>query len=121
VAVKKMIVIIIITTLTLIVFFGGCVTPSDGTPARIKTWGTVADNTSTGGFYSIITDNGTRYVPVNFNTSTAPGNGTRVYFEAVIVKNASADNQKGIPIEIYQIGSYVPPLHTVRINLTKED
>jgi hypothetical protein len=73
-AVKKLIVIIIITTLAFMAFAGGCVTPSDGTPARIKTWGTVADNTSTGGFYSIITDNGTRYVPVNFNTSTArPG------------------------------------------------
>jgi hypothetical protein len=119
-ATKKIVVIAIISMLIFMALAGGCVTPSDGTPARIKTWGTVADNTSTGGFYSIITENGTRYVPVNFNTSTAPGNGTQVYFEAVIVKNASVDNQKGIPIEIDQIGSYVPPLHTVRINFTKE-
>jgi hypothetical protein len=118
---KRLIAITIITTLAFMVFFGGCATPSDATSVHIKKSGIVADNSSSGGYYSIITDNGIRYFPVNFNISTAPGNGTRVYFEAVIVDNISVGSQKGIPVEIDQIGSYVPAQYTVKINFTKEN
>jgi hypothetical protein len=115
---KKIIAISII--LTLGIFSEGCLTQTDNAAPLIKETGVIEFYPLPGGFYHIVSDRGTMYNPVNRENQSLP-NGTHVYFEAVRISNTSMDRSKGIPIEIKLITEYVPPDHTVNINLTKNE
>jgi hypothetical protein len=82
-------------------------------PSKISGTGTV--NITGGSQYTLISDNGTVYYPLNPEVIHYPP-GTRVYWEAVPAD--SANHSLGIPVKILRIAEYVPPLHTVRINFT---
>jgi len=80
-----------------------------------KISGTGTINITGGSHYTVISDNGTVYYPMNPEVIHYPP-GTRVYWEAVPAD--SANHSPGIPVKILRIAEYVPPLHTVQINLT---
>jgi hypothetical protein len=114
---KKIITISILLTLS--IFSGGCLTPTDNTALLIKDTGVIEFHSYSDGNYRIIDDNGTVYISVNRNNESFP-NGTHVYFEAVRIKNTTANLSSGIPIEVTLIAEYVPPDHSVKINFTKK-
>ena len=80
-----------------------------------KISGTGTINITGGSQYTLISDNGTVYYPLNPEVIHYPP-GTSVYWEAVPAD--SANQSPGIPVTILRIAEYVPPLHTVRINFT---
>jgi len=116
--IKKIIAISIILTLS--IFSEGCLTQTDNAAPLIKETGVIEFHPLDNGYYRIVGDNGAVYNPVNQDNTSFP-NGTHVYFEAVRINNTSTDLSKGIPIEITLIGEYVPPDHSVKINLTKSE
>ncbi|WP_292370652.1 hypothetical protein [Methanoregula sp. UBA64] len=83
------------------------------TSPKISVTGTV--NITGGGHYTLISDNGTVYYPLNPEVIHFPP-GTSVYWEAVPADSANLSS--GIPVEILVITEYVPPLDTVRVNFT---
>jgi hypothetical protein len=80
---------------------------------RISGTGTV--NITGGSQYTLISDNGTVYSPLNPEMIHYP-RGTSVYWEAVAAD--PANQTPGIPVRIMRIAEYVPPLHTIQINFT---
>lgn len=81
-----------------------------------KISGTGTVNITGGSHYTLISDTGTVYYPLNPEVIHYPS-GTRVYWEAVPAD--SENHSSGIPVKILVVTEYVPPLHTVRINFTK--
>jgi|GEM_PF-3302794 hypothetical protein len=80
-----------------------------------KISGTGTVNITGGSQYTLISDNGTVYYPLNPEVIHFPP-GTRVYWEAVPLD--PANHSLGIPVRIMRIAEYVPPLDTVRVNFT---
>lgn len=97
---------------SLIIFTSGCITPNKGSqpadnvtvpPANIiEGKGTVRYNGIGGGFYGIISDDGSEYFPVNI-ANEFKVDGQRVSFTAVLKENETSVYQWGTAIEIKNI------------------
>jgi hypothetical protein len=74
------------------------------TPDTVNGTGTVVYNDLEGGFYGIVTDDGTRYLPLNLPDTFAEDNLT-VTFTGIPREEVSTIQQWGIPLELTEISS----------------
>jgi hypothetical protein len=80
--------------------------------------GTIVHVESDNGIYIIQLENGTCYAPVNLDEDYQV-DGIAVYFMGVIPEDDSVPESPGIPIEIWYIGTYIPPGVNATIILEK--
>ncbi len=91
---------------------GGC-TDTGETVEGVGTISRLDDGT-----YVIQAANGTRYVPVNLDEDYRV-DGRVIYFRGVIPEDGGTPESPGIPLEIREIGTYVPPGTNATITLEK--
>jgi len=96
---------------------GGC-TDTGETDGFIEGAGTISRLENDGDTYIIEMEDGTRYAPVNLEEDYR-SDGMKVYFRGVILTDAGAPGSPGIPVEIREIGTYVPPEKNATITLVK--
>jgi len=82
----------------------GCTDDGAENPDTINGTGTVVYNDLEGGFYGIVTDDGTRYLPLNLPDTFAEDNLT-VTFTGIPREEVSTIQQWGIPLELTEISS----------------
>ena len=83
----------------------GCTDDGGGdTPDTISGTGTVVYNDLEGGFYGIVADDGTRYLPLNLPDVFAE-DGLAVTFTGVVRADVSTIQQWGTPLELTEISS----------------
>ncbi len=68
--------------------------------------------------YVIQTADGTRYVPVNLDENYRV-DGRVIYFRGVVPEDGRVSETSGIPLEIRDIGTYVPPGSNATITFEK--
>ncbi len=108
---------ILIIIIAGLIFSGGCLSPSAPDETTRNT-GIVTVNATGGNHYSLVSDEGIVYYPLNPEVIVFP-QGTRVYWEGI--PGGSPDYSRGIPIQIEMIAKYVPPYQTLKITLVPSD
>lgn len=93
---------------------GGC-TETGKTDGAVEGAGTISRIENDGETYTIVMEDGTRYAPVNLGEDYR-SDGVKVYFRGVILEDAGSPC---IPVEIREIGIYVPPEKNATIVLEK--
>ncbi|GAB7015010.1 hypothetical protein [Methanogenium cariaci] len=82
----------------------GCTDGGTDNPDAVSGTGTVVYNDLEGGFYGIVTDDGTRYLPINmpdeFKQDKLP-----VTFTGIVQKDVVTIQQWGTPLELSEISS----------------
>jgi hypothetical protein len=96
---------------------GGC-TETGKTDGAVEGAGTISCIENYGETYIIVMEDGTRYAPVNLGEEYR-SDGMKVYFRGVILTDAGAPGSPGIPVEIREIGTYVPPEKNATVVLEK--
>ncbi|KAF1076636.1 hypothetical protein [Methanogenium sp. MK-MG] len=82
----------------------GCTDGGVKDPDAVSGAGTVVYNDFEGGFYGIVTDDGTRYLPLNLPDEFAQDN-LSVTFAGTVQKDVVTIQQWGTPLELSEISS----------------
>jgi len=101
--------------LAAVLLSSGCIDPGKTDKRIIEGVGTVSYVEGDGGAYVIQMANGTRYAPVNLDDEYSV-DGMAIYFRGLVLEDSGVP---GIPIEIREIGTYVPPGVNATITLEK--
>ena len=82
----------------------GCTDGGADNPDAVSGTGTVVYNDLEGGFYGILTDDGTRYLPLNLPDAFAEDN-LAITFTGIPREEVATIQQWGIPLELTEISS----------------